>query len=298
MKPYRIPLDILHKFTLTEDYYDHRDKRAFKQPSLISLLDEAGLTYFYESFTALNLISGSSDKERFKDALDAADKEHALYFIFNSVPDAAGHKYGGNSKSTQNALRQMDADLERFVNEFESKRPGTRYFFVGDHGMIDVEETINVEDIILNQAKKNKLKLGKDYTYFLDSTLCRIWFHSLKAKNQFADEIANNQDLLKAGVFIDEELAQNNNIPFGDYRYGDLLWSANAGIMILPDFFHRKDESVIGMHGYDINHINSKGMCIIFGDGQENKTTPELPLTEVHSLLKKSLREQTDTLLK
>ena len=293
MKPYRIPLNLLHKFSLTEDYYDHRDGRAFDCPSLLTQLESAGLTYFYDSFTALNLISGSSDEERFKLALAAAGEGHALYLVFNSVPDAVGHKYGGDSLEAKQALSVMDRAVQDFVEKFESKRPGTRFLVVGDHGMIDVNNTIDVEDLIRGEADKAKIRLGTDYTYFLDSTLCRIWFHTAKAKSEFAEAITNHQSLLSAGVFVDESIANRFKIPFGDQRYGDLIWWANPGTMILPDFFHRKNESVRGMHGYDPFHSHSQGSCIVFGGAQARTVTPQLPLTAVNDLLKQSIRDQT-----
>ena len=293
MKPYRIPLNLLHKFALTEDYYDHRDTRAFEHPNLLAMLEDAGLTYFYDSFTALNLISGGSDKERFALALAAAEKGHALYFVFNSVPDAFGHKYGGNAPETKTALSKMDSSLQDFVEEFESRRPDSRFIFVGDHGMVDVEKTIDVEEVIKTKAGKAKLRLGKDYTYFLDSTLCRIWLHNSKARAQFANAIIQDESLLKNGVFVDEEIAKRYHIPFGDQRYGDILWWANAGTMVLPDFFHRKDESVKGMHGYDPDHSHSQGSCIVVGAGQASCTSPQLPLTAVNALLKESITAQT-----
>ena len=293
MKPYRVPLNLLHKFSLTEDYYDHRDARAFDHPNLLAQLDKKGLSYFYDSFTALNLVSGSSDKERFSLALAAAKKNHALYFVFNSVPDAIGHKYGGNSPDTKLALSIMDKALKDFVEEFESRRPDTRFIIVGDHGMVDVENTIDLEEIIKAKAKKEKLRLGKDYTFFLDSTLCRIWLHTAKAKGQFSSAITHDPSLLTHGVFVDESIAKKYHIPYGDQRYGNLLWWANPGTMILPDFFHRKDESVKGMHGYDPNHINSQGSCILFGAGQKSITTTKIPLTFVNTLLKESIAYQT-----
>lgn len=293
MKPYRIPLNLLHKFALTEDYYDHRDARAFDHPNLLGQLDNVGLTHFYDSFTALNLVSGSSDEERFALALAGAEEGHALYFVFNSVPDAIGHKYGGNSPETKAALSVMDSALQDFVEEFESRRPDTRFIVVGDHGMVDVENTIDIEEIIKAKANKAKLRLGTDYTFFLDSTLCRIWLHTAKAKGQFSSAITDDPSLLKHGVFVDENIANRHHIPFGDQRYGDLLWWANVGTMVLPDFFHRKDESVKGMHGYDPQHSHSQGSCVVFGAGQTSVTTPEMPLTSVNSLLKDSITAQT-----
>ncbi|MDA7856279.1 alkaline phosphatase family protein [Gammaproteobacteria bacterium] len=294
MKPYMIPLNMLDNFSLTEDYFDHRDPRAFGEQDVLSSIKKANMTYFYDSFTALNLISGGSDSERFKLALDAADSDHVFYLVFNSIPDALGHKFGGDSPETKEGLKKMDRDLKSFVEKFEQKRKDTRFIFVGDHGMVDVEDNFNVEDIILKNAKINNLVLGKDFTYFLDSTLCRIWLHSEIAKNKFADSIMSNEDLNSKGQFIDQALANDLNIPYEDKRYGDIKWWCNPGVMISPDFFHLKDKKLKGMHGYDIHHNHSKGMCIVYGGGQKNKRTDELHLTSINDLIRESLSEQTN----
>ena len=293
MKPYRIPLDILHKFSLTEDYYDHRDIRAFQSPNLLTQVENAGLTYFYDSFTALNLVSGGSDKERFNLALNAAEEGHSLYLVFNSVPDSVGHKYGGDSAEMKKALFSLDSDLRDFVTSFEERRPGTRFVVVGDHGMVDVEKTVDVGQIIEAAAAKEKLRLGTDYTYFLDSTLFRLWLHTPKAKGRFLTSVRNNNYLLDNGVFVDEDISNDYGIPFGDQRYGDLMWWTSTGVMILPDFFHRVDESVKGMHGYDPKHPNSQGSCVIFGGDQESLTTEVSQLTSINEILKQVISSQT-----
>ena len=295
MKPYRIPLNILDNFSLTEDYFDHRDARAFDEQDVLSSIKKANMTYFYDSFTALNLISGGSDSERFELALDAADSGHVFYLVFNSVPDALGHKFGGESTEMREGLRKLDDDLRVFVREFEKKRNDTRFIFLGDHGMVDVEENFNAKDIILKNAKAENLVLGKDFTYFLDSTLCRIWLHSEKAKNGFFESIVSNEDLNSKGQFIDQVLADELQIPYPDKRYGDLIWWCNPGVMIMPDFFHLKDEKVKGMHGYDIHHNHSKGMCIVFGGDEEAQITDALHLTSINSLIKESLTKQTNS---
>ena len=91
-------------------------------------------------------------------------------------------------------------------------------------------------------------------------------------------------------MFVDESMYFK--IPL-EISYGDLIWWANPGTMILPDFFHRKNESVRGMHGYDPFHSHSQGSCIVFGGAQARTVTPQLPLTAVNDLLKQSIRDQT-----
>lgn len=286
MKPYRIPLNLLHLFSLTEDYYDHRDPRAFGRQDLLALMEQRGLTYFYDSFTALNLPQGGKDAERFKVALAAASEKHALYLIFNSVPDSYGHRFGGDSVETKSALSKMDADLQAFVEEFEKHRPGSQYVFLGDHGMLDVQHKIDVEHILQRICISERLVAGKDYSYFLDSTVFRVWLHSDKARESLRQMIELDSELIEYGVFVDKEMCAREHIPHGDRRYGDILWWANPGVLICPDFFHLRSEEVKGMHGYDPRHPQSQGTCIVWGGKQKPMRTPEEPLTKIYTIIK------------
>ena len=162
MKPYRIPLNLLHKFSLTEITTTIATD-AFDCPSLLTQLESAGLTYFYDSFCT-NLISGSSDEERFKLALAAAGGDtHFTSFLIPFLMRLGINMVGTRSRLNKRCRYGSGGG---FVEKFESKRPGTR-LVVGDHGMIDVNNTIDVEDLIRGEADKAKFACT-DYTYFLD----------------------------------------------------------------------------------------------------------------------------------
>ncbi len=289
MNPYRIPLDILHCFTLTEDYYDHRDPGAFDVPTLFRLLEQRGESYFYDSYTSLNFPRSSSDGERLAMVLDAAKDRHSLYMIYNSTPDHFGHLYGAGAPETVAALRRMDGELEKFLGEFERHRPGSSYVFLGDHGMVEVEKRLDVGAIVRKAARSAGLRIRRDYLYFLDSTLCRLWFLNERALRRLSGRLLESETLRSNGMFIDEAVARRESIPFGDRRYGDLIWWAAPGILVSPDFFHRRGELVRGMHGYDPRHQSSRGTCIVYGERHKPAVTPEIKLTGIYGILQDCL---------
>ena len=127
------------------------------------------------------------------------------------------------------------------------------------------------------------------HIYFLDSTLVRLWFFSDKAKSIFEKHLYNSQDLKTNGRFINEKIAKEENIPWGDDRYGDMIWWANSGILVYPDFFHRI-KLYKGMHGYDTSLEVNNGVCIIYGEDVKEKKHEYMHLSDTYNILKRLLK--------
>ena len=291
MSTYCIPFNLLPYFNLTEDRIDHRCKDAFSTPSILQLLENRGQSYFYDSFTALNLPPNGSDNDRMDLALQAAGKkDYALYFIYISLPDAYGHKYGPESSKLRAALRGMDAELERFIGDFKKKVGDCIFVFLGDHGMVPITRLFDAKQVISSMSKKLGLKVRKDFIYFLDSTLVRMWFFSDKAKQLFTVALKQSDQFNEHGKFIDERIAQEYHIPWGDRRYGDITWWADSGVLVYPDFFHNDGVPYKGMHGYDPELPGSQGMCIVYGENTKRKEIDATPLTSVFDILKEVLK--------
>ena len=98
----------------------------------------------------------------------------------------------------------------------------------------------------------------------MDSTLVRLWFFSDKAKSIFSNSLKISDDFNDFGIFIDKDLSERECIPWGDRRYGDIVWWANTGVLVYPDFFHRI-EKYKGMHGYNPLLSQNQGTCIVYG---------------------------------
>ena len=106
---------------------------------------------------------------------------------------------------------------------------------LGDHGMELVGEYVDIQKTLLNSG----LKEQKDYDYFLDSTIARFWSSDKKVLETIVQII--NAEWRDMGFWMTEELARKYQIPYGKTfgrEYGDIMWCANAGVLIFPDFFN------------------------------------------------------------
>lgn len=291
MSTYCIPFSLLPYFNLTEDRIDHRCKDAFPTPSVLQLLENSGQSYFYNSFTALNLPPNGSDNDRMNLALRAVNrKDYALYLIYISLPDSYGHKYGPKSSELKTVLRDMDTRLEKFTGDFKKKVNDCTFIFLGDHGMAPITRHFDAKQIISDMSKKFGLKIKKDFIYFLDSTLVRLWFFSDRAKQLFPVELKQSDEFNQCGKFIDESISRKYHIPWGDRRYGDMAWWADSGVLVYPDFFHNDGVPYMGMHGYNPELPESHGTCIVYGNNTNKKGMNAIPPTSVFDILKETLK--------
>lgn len=289
MGVYNIPVEFLSKFSLTEDKIDHRNPNAFCVPSILSLLKEKRGSYNYDSFSALNLPLNGNDDDRLEKVLDAAkNKPSDLYLIYISTPDSIGHQFGPNSVELKQALTRMDYSLSKFTNEFEHACPNTTYVYLGDHGMLPVESTFDVKREIDILLMGQNLIAGKDYVYFLDSTMVRFWFNSQIARDILEVKLRSHVKFLSNGNFLDNHFLENESLPVNDSRYGDLIWLANPGVLVFPDFFHQSSPSK-GMHGYNPKLPESQGTCIVYGTTVKQRTIESIALTSVFDILKHHL---------
>lgn len=290
MPPFLIPFTWLRYFSLTEDRIDHRLSNAFPQASILTLLEQAGRSYFYDSFTALGFTSPHrTDAARLKAVVqDATAEPKDLYLVYIAAPDAWGHRLGPDAPEFQLVLNKLDQDLAEFVSELERVSPGNRYIFLGDHGMVTVTRTIDLEREIARLLRHAKLKKGRDVLYFLDSTMARFWAMSDRASACLAKALESSTLLREAGNWMDREMAEKFHVPWPDRRYGDHLWVAHAGVSVFPDFFHRL-EPCKGMHGYDPTLPECRGTCIHWGRGVEPRRFSLTSLSGVNDVLKRSL---------
>jgi predicted AlkP superfamily pyrophosphatase or phosphodiesterase len=287
MSSYLIPLNIMKFFNLTEDKYDFRADNGFDgQDNIFKDCKQNDLNIFYDSFTSLNFTKPSNDELRLKEVENNISNDYNLYLVYQSVIDSLGHNFGPDSQELKSGLQKLDKRLEEFYNKIISHNKDTKFIFLGDHGMTKVHTILDIEKELINISKKYNLKLGKDFVYFLDSTIFRIWYLNDSSKKIFEKELSENKVLASNGLFVDENIAREQEIPFPDRRYGDTLWMANLGVLIFPDFFHDK-KPYKGMHGYEVDDTSSKGTCIVSSENSE--FIKDINLTDVYLILKNEL---------
>ena len=291
LKPYAIPYSFLPYLNLTEDNINFSDRNQFSVPSIIDLLKDKGKDIYIESFTGLNFSSeNNSDNSRLDSAINNInDDRYALFLIYIEELDAIGHNYGPNSEEIDASLKSLDTRLKQFYSKVTIEKPDSNFIYLGDHGMSEVSKVVDVERELHKIESRLTLKKHRDYIYFLDSTIMRIWFMSDEKKKKFQKELSNNSILNQNGFFLNEQFAKEHNIPWGNRKYGDLVWIANNSTLIFPDFFHR-EYPYKGMHGYNPNLKENQGVCITTGKNIEKKEKELIELTDIYDVLKKTLK--------
>jgi len=151
--------------------------------------------------------------------------------------------------------------------------------------MAKVSQRLNIKSIIKKMSKRTRLKPVRDYVYFLDSTMFRMWFFSKESESFLMAELESDQELISHGRFVTKDYAEKFRIPYGDKRYGDLLWLANDGVLVSPDFFHSQNENIQGMHGYNPKNSENHGTCLVYGKKAKKQIIKEIELTDVYNIL-------------
>jgi len=252
------PVDIL--FNLMP-YFDISEKKTVIErdyinfPTIFDLLKEQNKKFLYLGYP----IKVFGIKEKNKKIEQVLKNAEDLDFIFLhvNISDIFGHVYGPNSKELKELHKYEDFFVEKVYSYLKSKYNIVNLIIGGDHGMVKVTNTINLWEKLQNLS----VKLEKDYLVFLDSPMARFWVFNEKAEM----EIREILERLECGKILIEEDYEKYKIRFEDNRYGDLIWLANPGTLIFPNFFGWY-EPVKGMHGYAPECEDNKGAFMIITD--------------------------------
>jgi predicted AlkP superfamily pyrophosphatase or phosphodiesterase len=266
---YGIPLEILQYFDLTEDKVDHRETGAFLSESILDIMKINNKSVFYDSFTALGMPNGTDD-DRIQLIIDNAKSNDAFYLLYIGESDARGHFHGPESEEMEKTAARIDSKIKSFVSLFRRDNPDSALIICGDHGMMNVDAYFNIGDEILKTANLHGLQEEKDYLFFLDSTLARFWFFTDRARIIF-EKILSGALFSQFGRIMNSKMADEYHVPYGNKKYGDIVWLVNPGVLIYPDFFH-SSKHVKGMHGYDPSYSDDlKGFCLVTGKDVQPK---------------------------
>lgn len=249
---YRIPYTSLSNFSLTED----GNVKYTNYSTIFDVLKRKGLTYTLHAFTALSDLKPRNTKKLVDFFEDEIAKDTYFVPLYIGTIDTVGHKYGADIESIKPYLYEVDCELKRIYEIANCNG----YFFsvLGDHGMVPVTDKIN----IIKEIEKCNLTIGIDYEAFYDSTIARFWFYNGKAKKLITQTLSER--FSKYGLLIEAGEAVKHRIPMdivnkdGSPVYGNLVWCANPGVLISPDYFHSTEASENGMHGY---------LSVVRGDG-------------------------------
>ena len=262
MNGYRIPPRSLKKFALTED----GEKKLISHNNIFQSLDENGLSYSLDGFTSLADLKRRTEQTVEDLVSNEISKRTDFIPVYIGETDSIGHQYGSDIEHIRPTLRSVDKKLNMIYEM--SRKAGYAFCVMGDHGMVPVEKKVDILSVITNTG----CQLHKDYEAFYDSTMVRFWFYNEMAQRKIQKSL--NDKFSDFGFFVDQSNCFKYRIPLdlvseeGKPVYGDLVWCANPGVLVSPDYFHSSSESENGMHGYiDVVDGHGTGLFVAWYDG-------------------------------
>ena len=169
-----------------------------------------------------------------------------LLFIYVDVLDHRGHGYGVGSRIWDGALTKVDRDLRNMHEALEEKVGSFTFSLFSDHGMCNVERTID----ILKPLRIMGLN-WKDSTIFVDATIVNIWIEKQTSRRSLLKTLES----VGQGRFIildkeeDADTLREVGVPLDGRCYGDLIIQARPGYMFFPNYYS-DIKSFKGVHGY------------------------------------------------
>ncbi|OQX22592.1 MAG: hypothetical protein BWK75_00360 [Candidatus Altiarchaeales archaeon A3] len=244
-------LDISEKITETKQGY-------ISTNTLFDLLRSQNKRFIYVGGSVDGFFLSHNYKKNIKKAVNKIKNENPDFIYFHAGDsDVLGHAYGPGGEETNRIHKYEDKFVEDIYKFLKDKYEIVNLIVGGDHGMVEVTHTINMWEKLQNLS----VKLEKDYLVFLDSPMARFWFFNKKAEKKIREMLEE----LGCGRILTDEDYEKYRIRFKDNRYGDLIWLANPGTLIFPNFFGW-NKPVKGMHGYAPECEDNKGVFMIISN--------------------------------
>jgi len=244
----RIPFKVLGYFDLSEKYLLYEDKFANRKSIFTALKNNNKSFYFHGAPTCPTL------PEDIYKGLVGVGHPFDFIFLHTGILDGVGHKYGPFSDEVSFALSRLDRVIKNIWDFLKKTYGEFNLVIIGDHGMVEVKEIVNIE----TKINALDLKLGEDYLYFLDSTLARFWFFNEKAKFLITTVLSKVQQ----GKIFTQEDKNRYHLNYSHNKFGDLYFLVTPGVLIFPNYWNNNIPEN-GMHGYTPEYNGQQSIFII-----------------------------------
>ncbi len=167
-------------------------------------------------------------------------RETPFYLLYTAGLDALLHQYGSGDGRVPERLEWYRERIERIIEKAMATGGETDIFVLGDHGMCDVASHIDIISVLGDLG----LSIPDDYIPFYDSTMARFKIISKKAEQDLPEAFSG----IQGGRILSAGELERLGVFFQDGRFGDLVFLADPGTIILPSYMGK--DSVAAMHGY------------------------------------------------
>lgn len=170
------------------------------------------------------------------------NKEEFVYFFIGDV-DSYMHKYGENAEESINYLKKTDEFIKETYEKAKNTNKPITVICYSDHGHIDVEKKIDINDYF----KPYGLDVKK-YLQLTESTFIRFWFRDDKERAEVMQVLSEMQEK-GLGFVIDDEMKEKYHLKFNSNEHGDVVFHLSA-----PNIFTNTiwgfGKTIASMHGY------------------------------------------------
>jgi len=249
-----IPLEKLAQFSLAEKAPPWSNEAGYR--SLFHILDEENIPWYQCSWPYTQQMENHSDGCIMGKILEDLDGSHGFAFVHLSELDTTGHQHGPGSVELQKELLNTDVLCSLLMEHLEKVYESFDCLFFGDHGMLSVRDTFNVQESLDTLGSE----VHEQFLYFIDSTLVRFWFKTSEAKERVSQ------------LFVDSEkghwLTENEGRKYGIFginsKNGEAYFLARPGVVFHPNFFQSQGAPPKGMHGYAPDIDDNRGLFMLY----------------------------------
>jgi len=263
-----IPLNMLKYFSFSEKKNTF-EPNALPGTTLFDILESHNMKWLW--------IAYPTDDQRTTSILEKIKQTdlsgYNFIFLHFAELDWVGHSFGPGSKEQKKILKEIDSAVEEIFKLFSAKFAEFNGIIFGDHGMVNIGNTINIESELL----KSGLSIPDDFVYFLDSTQARFWFKNEPAKRKIIDLLKKFET---HGKILNTEDYAKLHIRYTHNKFGELYFVINDGGIIYPNFFQRTGVT-LGMHGYLPEVKDNWAAFIVFETGQQKIFNSPVELVDI-----------------
>ena len=213
-------------------------------------------------------------------------RPHFITLYFPEV-DGSGHRFGPDSKETENAVQLVDAAVGNLVEKVKQLGlKNVNFIFVADHGMIkvDLENPISIPEILFD---KNR------FDFYNSQTLLRVVVKNPAEVKSVYKQLKKNRTK-DYDVFLDKRFPKKLNFSPKDDRYNRI-----GQIILVPKapkiFLEKGKKTSLGKHGYSPYEVpEMKATFIAFGPAfKQNKKIGEFQNVNIFPIVTDILNLKT-----
>lgn len=258
---FRIPLRYLDRFRRCGIKVFASD---FPLPTIFSRTNDLRLVLPYE---------GTKEKRDERAYLEARTRIQTHPKLFLAFPDldSIGHRYGVGSPEYDDKVQELDSWIQELTETFLYGCPHGRVVVLSDHGMANVNRGYHLTiESDIGPARREA------YTFFLDSTILRIWVHDEDLRGPTISYLED----LGVGAIMDSKTRSRYGLK--KKEWGDIIYILDEGVVFHPSFLSSGVPKA--MHGYHPELASQKAVLALIG-APFSHISPRQTTVEVAALL-------------